>query len=1636
MGALTQLGVLLLKNFYTLLSTGQVSTEFITVGLMYLLAIAYKRDDFQSNVSPIAEAAEDPQQGFFKSVVYGPPSTYSNFIAEEAFQYGDKEKHHYVTRSSLEGVQKSCRRGQGCFYLHSDGTTNGINYTVVESGPNTSTIGVRARVDAAHLAWAIQKIGQQPPTPSDEISRKTLIRHFGTPGPPDLQLNIYIWIYATAPLFIPFCVFVTNIASDTESGIKGMLHVFGVPRYMFWLCHLSVCYVLTTCRNLYLTFLLTRFFVPSYNDTGPLCITMFLYTGLFVMHTIFVGCLFNKMIAAMVFSVIYWIALVAYPYTVFEGSLITYLHAPRYLKLILCCTPTVGTYMALIILTTPEYEGAVPSVTGYWNGYDNITLQEIWIIMVISSVVLALFIWYFTNVLPWIAPNPRPLWFPFMSSYWQPYTYIGPDSPVPEQTGDYFQPNLEATPVIAVRQLQKNYGDKVAVDNVSVNFYEKEITALIGKSGAGKTSLINILAGVSYPTDGTAYIYGYDVTSESRDALSFLSFCPQDDVFFRDLTVKRNLLFVGLLKGLKRQVLMKEVDSVLKVARLKKKKNRRPTSLAAGQKRRLSIAIALMGSPKVMILDEPTNGVDMKSKQKLWDLFQSMRQDTTILLSTSDMQEAETLANRIAILAAGKLRCYATPTFLRAAFGLGYQMQIEKLGTAKGNDILTLVRKIAPEAKVTSENDKEMKIALRTTDPKGFDRMFAALEAHSKALRVGKTGVTVVTMEDVLATVGSGDVIEGATDDDLERVSIPSRGSCPPSLQLRALLLKRSSLLSQNWLIVVLSFAMVIILTRIVAAYDHNMYENIAASRNSSTTYSEPVDFSPTGDSFLHYLPEREEFATAYYAPVLKEASINLRVFDDEDTILAELARSDRQLPYVFGGSMVRHPNDSDPYRLVAWWNTSQVHRSLSLANTALLRFITSDESARIVLNIWHGRECLTTNLQDPCFVIEDKYDNILKLLFLPWAIAVAASMNVPCIMMERDSRCMSLQLMCGISSTLYWFSNLLFDSTVFIAMFLVGFIVYGFYTDTFAVTKVAGIVALLPIAVLSTCMSYLLVPGELDKKKDRIYSRAVLALLLLFAVGGTIFLFLHEHVADIKSSALTSLFFLVPFFLAPHTLMKISSIDFANHECIAVRDWKAEYRELRQACEGAVSSRLQYCCKQLVANKTGQEVLVDPFHFHYGIGGELLMMSLLGIVLLLFLSRMYASGAVWDTVGQNVTFTDSQAESEYALVEQLYAKSVYDDYGLVTYRLRKKYDDLAAVNGLSVAVRPNQCLCVLGGANAGKTTVLQMLSGLVNPSSGDAFMADIALSKDQQQWQTHVGYCVEKGGFLEQLSGYENLWLFARLRGVPEEDIPALATSMARLLGFAEYADDVASLYSVGNQRKLAVAVAMIGLPQLLLLDEPTANVDAAARKKILSHVNAMKVHAGISVILCSRNVEDYQIICDRVVVLVKGSVHCLCTLDQLRQRVVAGFTVQVKLTPAQKPLKNEVESAVLDEFPEMKLVDYSKGLFVFECQRTIPWSRVFRRILKLHRRYDFMYVYVSDTTLEKYFVRATHGKFKKQQAYAVPPAPAARRRSSQESGPLSTRRGSVASLSTLRTGSPKKTLEAAKSAMDTAKI
>ena len=443
-----------------------------------------------------------------------------------------------------------------------------------------------------------------------------------------------------------------------------------------------------------------------------------------------------------------------------------------------------------------EESGTGAQWDALYDGYgecDNYSLGDAMAMLLFDAVAMLILTWYIETVWPGEFGVPRKWYFFVEKAYWcgseassveeqdAANTSAQADGDLemsvemsPLKDSEAFQDAAAGPKGIRILNLTKVYGDEdcvksvtcgrvdrcedsatktMAVNNISIEMAKDEITSLLGHNGAGKTTTMSILCGLYPPTKGTAYVSGYDIRTDMSEIRHNLGICPQYNVLFDRLTVEESLWFCASVKGMDSAKIADDITRFLNDLGIPEKRDVYTTNLSGGMKRKLSVAMAFIGGSDVVILDEPTAGMDPSARRSTWDLLLQYKTGRTIMLSTHHMDEADLLSDRIGIIARGEMECFGTPLYLKGKYGKGYSVIFDMLSGYTPGLLGDLIRKYVPTAKLVHTTDQEQAFMLPNGNRAAFIDLFRKVEQDKERLSINSFGVTAASLEDVFLAI-------------------------------------------------------------------------------------------------------------------------------------------------------------------------------------------------------------------------------------------------------------------------------------------------------------------------------------------------------------------------------------------------------------------------------------------------------------------------------------------------------------------------------------------------------------------------------------------------------------------------------------------------------------------------------------------------------------------------------------------------------------------------------------------------------------------------------------------------------------------------------------------------------------------
>lgn len=1088
-------------------------------------------------------------------------------------------------------------------------------------------------------------------------------------------------------------------------------------------------------------------------------------------------------------------------------------------------------------------------------------------------------------------------------------------------------------------------GEIVAVDDFTLKLSEGEVTSLLGRNGAGKTTIIKMLTGMLAPTTGEICLNGEEGCKPD------IGVCPQDNVLIGTLTPREHLLFYAKLKRSKEEYanVQRNVDEMLTSLELGSQEHEPVYRLSGGTKRRLCVALAFLGSPKLVILDEPGAGVDPAARRRIWRLIDQHRTGRTVILSTHHLDEADTLSDTVVVMHKGKILCTGSPLSLKMMHGRGYRLLVsfpadrdentDSIGGRKrAETVRSVVEEVVANAVINELSATEMAVTLPFQGKNGVNNNIAqaakVLEDSRKILGYSHFSLECDTLErvflDLCSRAESGSSIVRASQDsvisidnnsgltvakeDVDLIHNESTTNPTPIRQMKALLKKRIWHFKKDWLTFLAGLLLPTMFVAVAMGFslirppseDEPPLVLTPKLYDTHSTYFYSIDNGV--DSFLQRVSLQlhnrfgDDYAGAWQTlpndtgtcecedgqqvchGLSKAVEGLLQVLPGRPTLDWIVSTHQEYIEKRYGGWSLFHADDEPLF--VVWYNNKGHHALpsyLSALNEAILR-----------ASGVHGH---LTTLNHPLKLSSDQLNRTTLLqhvadvgvaLVLLIAFNLVAAQGSKELVRERLSEEKRILFLAGVHPVTYWITALIWD-----------FLVFG--------CSIALAAFVFEIFGLSAYVA-----------RDNL--SGICLLLFLFAWAAIPFSHLAEKVFD-DSSMSNMVLFCVNTFIGVASLATILVLDILGRTKTA--------EDAREILHYLLLVFPQYALGDALVQISRNDItaqLLEKFHmdtYQSPLGWQLLGLHyvfLAAIGAVLFAANLAIECRLVPSFSrQRCPYEASHEEDDDVSKERMRVEGGMSDDALQTVKLRKEYSSVygtnVAVQNLSIGVEAGKCFGLLGTNGAGKSTTFRMLTTEIIPTAGRIIVRGKEIGSGPL-CNGEVGYCPQSDGIDGFLSPHQCLTIHGEVCGL--SNVPKAVESALKRLDLLKYAHKRVSSLSGGNKRKLCTALSVMAPVPVVLMDEPTSGMDPATKDlvtKTIKHLTRNQT----CVILTSHSVADCENVCNRVGILAKAGLRCIGTPQHLKHKFGEGYVAFLRFrqpipaTDLRKAVRNYLPQAVV---------------------------------------------------------------------------------------------------------------------------
>ncbi|NXP67882.1 ABCA9 protein, partial [Chloropsis cyanopogon] len=1368
-----------------------------------------------------------------------------------------------------------------------------------------------------------------------------------------ISLEYSYFMIVIVMCFFPFMYFLSKNVTREKKQLKVLTKTMGLQDIAFWLSW-SLLYSLYV---LIFSCLMTALVLwePFYTSSFPAVSLLFFLYGMACIHLVFMLCSLlrtSKLVSSMGFLIIFIFGLLSL------AVLIEEVPEPLRWFLGLMCPFAFNTGIAKIF-DLEKYEIGFSFSTLMEEAY---FLFSTYILLVFDSVLYMLLALYFDKILPGKYGIPDPPLFFLKASYWM-RSRRGSTRDVPRATanpeellGDDVEPvppEFLGKEAIRLHNIKKAYKKKdkktEALRGLSLNIYEGQITALLGHSGAGKTTLLNVLSGLSFPSEGSATIYNYKLSEmgDREEIRGMVGICPQFNTQFEVLTVKENLKTFAEIKGIKSKEVEREVQNILELLEISNIQDTQAEKLSGGQKRKLSIGIAMLGNPQVLLLDEPTAGLDPLSRHQVWSLLREQRAGRVILFSTQFMDEADILADRKAFISHGRLKCVGSSLFLKKKWGICYHLRIHVSESCDLENLTSLVKGYIPNATFSGHTQYELRYKLPLENVNKFPDLFSGLDSCSEQ-GVINYGVSMTTLEDVFLR------LEGEAVADQEDEHVPGQeragaaAGCPEEARPGSLLLSDAGTAAVQGLALwrqqvsamarmhflklkssvknlrsILLLYGVFLLPLVLQLCVMAGWQSVSAWQLSPARYFLPLGKRSHQETTTLLVYNHTGTGIDDFIHVLQSQDLTVEVAKEEN-ITEELEHNGAIKP---GVALTLFSCSLKSYRFTVLCHLEAVNCFPVLVNIISNALLGTLNSTRHI-QVWSHPffSLFSPGYWD--YFMSSFYLVYIVLLFPGFPPHFAMGHAQDCKVGARAQLRIS-----GLFPSAYWCGQALVDIPL---CWILLFSMFGFhFAMSNRVSGSASITFLLVVGTLGYGISLVLLIYLISFNSRKGWSCDVWSFILIVVCFISLFIGrIIDHLGHLPSLYILSL--LVPVYPLLGFVIDIViesqdtetfSAASGSHALIAVF---APY----------IHSVAFILLLRFLELKCGKAVLRRDPIFRISPRKESSQQHPKE------LEEEDEDVRAEREAVRNALVAPSQEEKSVIIVSNLCKEYKIKQAGSL-FKKKKK----TATKNLSFCVKKGEVLGLLGPNGAGKSTAIKMITGETTLTAGQVLMKRGDGGGSQEQAPAFLGYCPQENPLWLDLTPQQHLRVYAAVKGLRQEDTAAAVHRIVNALQLQDYLNKKVRKLPPGITRKLCVALSLLGHPSVLLLDEPSTGMDPNGQRCVWRTIrDALKTKES-GAILTTHYMEEAEAVCDRVAILVSGQLRCIGSIQYLKNKFGKGYLLEIKVKDTES--SDVLHAEILKIFPGAARQERFPSLLVYKVpmKDALPLSQSFSRLEEAKR-------------------------------------------------------------------------------------
>uniref|UniRef100_A0A673V7P4 ATP binding cassette subfamily A member 6 n=1 Tax=Suricata suricatta TaxID=37032 RepID=A0A673V7P4_SURSU len=1415
---------------------------------------------------------------------------------------------------------------------------------------NEGFVNLQTAINAAIIQIATNHSVTEELMSVTAINMKTL---------PFIYKNIFqeeMFIFYCLLYFFPFMHFISLNVTKERKKYKDLMKMMGLQDSAFWL----------SWGLIYAGFIFIISIIIAVVITSTQIIFM---TGFMVIFTLFF--LYGLSLIALVFLMSVSLKqtvltnLVMFLLVVFWGGVgfaVYYRRLPSSLEWILSiCSPfTFTAGLSKIIHLESTMNGIIfPDPSG--DSYVMIATFSVLAFDALFYLALAL---YFDKILPCGNERHYPPLFFLNSSCFQRqrinHKVIEKEIDAEHPSDDCFEPvapEFQGKEAIRIKNVKKEYtgrsGKTEALKDLLFDIYEGQITAILGHTGAGKSSLINILNGSSVPTEGSVTIYNKNLSEmqDLEEIRKITGVCPQFNVQFDILTVKENLRLFATIKGIRPQEVEQEVQRILLELDIENIQDNLAEHLSEGQKRKLTFGIAILGNPRILLLDEPTAGLDPFSRHQVWSFLKEHKAGRVILLSTNLMDEADLLADRKVIMSNGRLKCAGSSVFLKRKWGLGYHLSLYRNEICDPEKITSFINHYIPDAKLKTENKEKLVYTLPVERTNKFPDLFSDLEKCS-VQGVMSYDISTSTLSDVFMKLEGKSTIE----QDFEQAEMikdteslhdtePAWSSLPEMqkdmsdlglwkmqicaiARLRFLKLKHGK---KELLTLLLVFGIAVfplVMENILFAV---LYQKSDWEFKPELYFLSPGQ-PPEDPRTSLLIINNTESNIEDFIQSLKHQNILLEIDD--------FANRNGTDDLSYNGAIIVSGKQKD-YRFSVVCNTLRLHCYPILVNiisNGLLQMFNSTQNIRIerspypfnYIFFWIG-------LPDGS-------------MFLLWVVCSMSPYISMSSVSDYKRRTKSQLWISGLYPSAYWCGQALVDISLFVFLLLSMFLIF-YIANIMEIYITSLIVFALAVFTLGYAASLVFLTYVISFVFRKRRKNSGLWSFCFFMTSSIMFDILLMNYFSLP--ILISSMILVPSSSMGEFLVFLGERSHAYHSNNPDHYFDLSAVDLLVCLIPYFQTLILVFILRCMEAKWGKKIMRrDP----------------------VFRISPQSRGAQPNPgkpVDEDEDVKAERIRTATALVTShseekpvIIASCLHKEYAGQKKSCFSKRKKKVAARNISFCVNKGEILGLLGPNGAGKSSSIRMISGISKPTAGE-----VALRGCGSLWG-HLGYCPQESALWPCLTVREHLEVFAAIKGLRKGDATVAISRLVDTFTLHKQLNVPVQKLTAGATRKLCFVLSVLGDSPILLLDEPSTGMDPREQQQMWQTIQAAIRNTEKGALLTTHYLAEAEAICDRIAIMVSGRLRCIGSIQHLKNKLGKDYLLELKVKESSQV--TGVQAEILKLFPQAARQErYSSFLaYKIPLADVYPLSQTFRKLEAVKHIFNLEEYSLSQCTLEKVFL------------------------------------------------------------------